>query len=54
MRIYLLHHCPLVEADKPMEEVVTCSVIIGSSLIVGEMVLKQRTRELLGEEIGLV
>jgi hypothetical protein len=54
MRIYLLRCCALVEADKPMEEVVTCGVVIGSSLIVGEVVLKRRTRELLGEEIDLV
>jgi len=37
-----------------MEEVVTCGVVIGSSLIVGEVVLKRQTREFLGEEIDLV
>ena len=40
MRIYLLRRRALVEADEPMEEVVACSVIIGSSLIVREVVLK--------------
>jgi hypothetical protein len=54
MRIYLLGCGALVEADEPMEEVVACGVVVGSSLIVGEIVLKRRTREFLGEEIDLV
>jgi hypothetical protein len=54
MRIYLLRGRALVEAEKPMEEIVACGVVVGSSLIVGEIVLKRRTRELLGEKIDLV
>jgi hypothetical protein len=54
MRIYLLGCGALVEADEPMEEVVACGVVVGSSLIVGEIVLKRRMREFLGEEIDLV
>ena len=54
MRVYLLRRRALVEADEPMEEVVACGVVIGTSLIVGEVVLKRRTRELLGEEINLI
>ena len=41
MRIYLLGCGPLVEANEPMEEVVAkCDVVIGSSLIVREVILK--------------
>ena len=54
MRIYLLSCHALVEADKPMEEVVACGVKIGPSLIVREVVLKGRAQEFLGEEIDLV
>jgi hypothetical protein len=54
MRIYLLRRRALVKADEPMEEVVVCGAVIGTSLIVGEVVLKGRTREFLGEEIDLV
>jgi len=39
MRIYLLRRHALVEADEPMEEVVTCGVVIGTSLVVGEVAL---------------
>ncbi len=39
MRVYLLGCSALVEADEPMEEVVACGVVIGSSLVVGEVVL---------------
>jgi hypothetical protein len=48
MRIYLFRHRALVEGDEPVDEVVACGVVIGSSLIVREMVLKGRTREFLG------
>jgi hypothetical protein len=48
MRIYLFRHRALIEGDEPMDEVVACGVVIGSSLIVREMVLKGRTREFLG------
>jgi len=41
MRIYLLSCHALVETDKPMEEVVACGIIIGSSLIVREVILKR-------------
>ena len=54
MRIYLLGCGALVEADEPMEKVVACGVVIGTSLIVGEIILKGRTREFLGEEINLI
>jgi len=54
MRVYSLGCGTLVEAGEPMKEVVACGVVIGSSLIVGEVVLKRRTREFLGEEIDLV
>ena len=54
MRIYFVHHRALVEADEPMEEVVACRVVIETSLVVMEVVLKRRTRESLGEEINLV
>jgi len=54
MRIYLLHRRTLVGAVKPIEKVVTCGIVIGSSLIVGEVVPKRRTRKLSGEEIDLV
>ena len=54
MRIYFLRHRTLVEADEPMEEVVACGVVIGTSLVAREVVLKRRTRESLGEEINLV
>ena len=41
MRIYLLGCGALLEADEPMEEVVAqCDVVIGSSLIVREVILK--------------
>jgi hypothetical protein len=53
MRIYLLRRRALVKAD-PMEEVVVCGAVIGTSLIVGEVVLKGRTRKFLSEEIDLV
>jgi hypothetical protein len=36
MCIYLLRRCALVEADEPMEEVVACGVVIGTSLVVGK------------------
>jgi len=54
MRIYVLSRCTLVEVDELTEEVVACGVIVGSSLIVGEVVLKGRTREFLGKQISLV
>jgi hypothetical protein len=54
MRIYLLRRRALVEADELMEEVVACGVVIGTSLVVGEVVLKRRTRELLGEDNNLI
>ena len=54
MRIYLLGCGALVEADEPMEKVVAYDVIIGTSLIVREVILKGRTGELLGEEIDLI
>ena len=44
MRIYLFRHCAVVEGDELMEEVVACGVVIESSLIVREVVLKGRTR----------
>jgi hypothetical protein len=54
MRIYLLRRRALVEAAKPMEEVVACGIAIGTFLIVWEVIRKGRTREFLGEEIDLV
>jgi hypothetical protein len=54
MRIYLLYRRALVEADEPMEEVITCSVVIGSSLVIGEVVLKGRVGLLLSEQVDLV
>jgi len=49
MRIYLLGCGALVEADEPMEEVVACGVVVGSPLVVGEVVLKWQTREFLSK-----
>ena len=54
MRIYLLLRCALVEADESMKEVVACGVVIGTSQVVEDVVLKRQTRELLGEEINLI
>jgi hypothetical protein len=54
MRIYLLRRRALVEADEPMEEVIAGGVVIGSSLVIGEVVLKGRAGKLLGEQIDLV
>jgi hypothetical protein len=41
MRIYLLCRHALVEADESMEEVVASGVIIGSSLMVREVILEE-------------
>jgi hypothetical protein len=56
MRIYLLDRRAqaLVEVDESMEEVVACGLVVGPSLIVGEVVLRERTWEFLGKQINLV
>jgi len=38
MRIYLFRRCALIEADKPMKEVVAGGVVIGTPLVVREVV----------------
>jgi hypothetical protein len=50
----LLRCRALVEADEPMEEVVVCGIVIGSSLAVREIVIEGRAREFLSEEIDLI
>jgi len=54
MRIYLLGRHTLVEADEPVEEVVTCGVVVGPSLVVWEVVFEWRARQFLSKEVGIV
>jgi hypothetical protein len=56
MRIHLLDRRAqaLLEVDESMEEVVACGLVVGPSLIVGEVVLRERTWEFLGKQINLV
>jgi len=54
MRMYLLGRCALVEADESMKEVVAGGVVIGTPLVVGEVVSEGRAGELLGGKIDFV
>lgn len=44
----------LVQADKPVEKVITCCIIVIASSEVREVVFEWRTGQLFGEEIDFI
>lgn len=44
----------LVQADKPVEEVITGCVVVTASSVISEVILEWRLRQLLGKEIDFI
>lgn len=54
MRKDLICRRTLVEAHKAVQQIVACSIVVAPALVVREVVLERRARELLREEIDFV
>ena len=54
MRIYLLGRRTPIESDETASEVVACGVVVGSSLIVLEVVFERWAAQFLGKQVGIV
>jgi len=54
MRIDLLRSGRLVERDESVQQIVACSVVVVSTVVIREVVAEGRVRELFGEQVNLI